>query len=124
MPTVATAGNAPPTDENMVSEHMDEKLLGGDSPVPNSIGMAVLMRGYNAVDAAKVQALASDCDDGSLVFMIISPTQFETIVEELSMTYIGAAQACNAQAIMRAQMNKRIRPVTAPQNGNVFLRFP
>ena len=29
----------------MVSEHMDEKLLGGDSPVPNSIGMAVLMEG-------------------------------------------------------------------------------
>ena len=60
MPTEATAGDAPPTDENMVSEHMDEELHGGDSPVPNSIGMAVLMGGYNAADAAKVQALASD----------------------------------------------------------------
>jgi len=84
MPTEATAGNAPPTDENMVSEHMDEELHGGDSPVPNSIGMAVLMGGYNAVDAAKMQALAFDCDDGDMVFMNISPTQFKTIVEELS----------------------------------------
>ena len=115
MPTEATAGNTPPTDENMQSEHQYEELHGGDSPVPNSIGMAVLMRGYNAVDAAKVQALASDCDDGDMVFMNITPTQFKTIVEELSMTYMGAAQACNAQAIMRAQMNKRIRPVTAAE---------
>ena len=45
IPTEATAGNAPHTDENMVSEHMDEELHGGDSPVPNSIGMAVLMEG-------------------------------------------------------------------------------
>ena len=115
MPTVATAGNAPPSDENMVSEQMDEELLGGDSPVTNSISMAALMGGYNAVDAAKVQALASDCDDGDMVFMNISPAQFKTIVEELSMTYMGAAQACNAQAIMRAKMNKRIRPVTAAE---------
>jgi len=115
MPTVATAGNAPPSDENMVSEQMDEELLGGDSPVTNSISMAALMGGYNAVDAAKVQALASDCDDGDKVFMNISPTQFKTIVEELSMIYIGAAQACDAQAIMRAQMNKRVRAVTTTE---------
>ena len=46
MPKEATAGNARPTHENMVSERMDEELHGGDSPVSNSIGMAVFMRGY------------------------------------------------------------------------------
>ena len=31
------------------------------------------------------------------------------------MIYIGAAQACDAQAIMRAQMNKRVRAVTTTE---------
>ena len=100
----------PPTDENMVSEHMDEELHGGDSPVPNSIGMAELMGGYKAVDAAKVQALASDCDDGDMVFMNISPTQFKTIVEELSNNDFTWAPRKPAAA--PARTNVRHIPVT------------